>query len=217
MKNKKITYALIIINLIVFALMEITGSSTDTKTLLKFGAMFKPLIFYGQYFRFITPIFVHIGLIHLLMNSYSLYILGPAFESLYGSFKFLIIYILSGIMGNILSFALADSLSISAGASTSLYGLFGLALGFTIFYRNEPYLKRFGKSFLIVIIINIFYSITNSSIGIFGHLGGLLGGFLLSGIFSVRTVKIKSLIKIVNIILFISLSLVLLYVGFINV
>lgn len=121
------------------------------------------------------PIFIHIGIIHLLMNMYFLNNVGDVFESLYGSTKFLIIYLLCGIMGNLFTYAFGEVTSVSAGASTSLYGLFGLALGIMFNYRDNEFLRQFGSSFIGIVAINIIYSFMVPGIGITGHIGGLFG------------------------------------------
>lgn len=212
MRRKNITYLLLGINIIVYLLMIVNGGSENPYVLIDFGAMFKPLILKGQYFRLIMPIFIHIGIVHLLMNSYTLYILGMIFEPLYGSFRFAIIYLLSGILGNLFTFAFGNPVSISAGASTSLYGMFGLSLGFIIFYRDEKVLADFGRSFLFMIFLNLAYTFTSPALSITGHLGGLLGGFLLSGIIPIRNrnfpFKRKLLFSILSVLVFVSLFLI---------
>lgn len=213
MKKKRVTYILIAINILVFALMSMTGGSENSSVLIRFGAMNRGLVINGEWWRVFLPIFIHIGTVHLLMNCYSLYILGGVFENLYGSAKFTIIYLLSGIMGNLFTFAFGSIYSISAGASTSLYGLFGLAIALFVFYQKEENIKRFGASFMGIIAINILYSFTNPSIGILGHLGGLVGGFILGGILPIRNRRINAKIKMLMTIIFIALIVFLVYAG----
>ena len=153
--ESKVTNALLIINIAVFAIMTLTGGSQSIANLIRFGAVNKSLIVDGQWWRLFTASFIHIGFAHILFNMYFLYQLGPVFERLYGSRNFLIIYLLAGIMGNLLTFAFGESNTISAGASTSLYGLFGLALGIMLNYRGDEILRNFGASFLTVIAINL--------------------------------------------------------------
>nr|WP_054752968.1 rhomboid family intramembrane serine protease [Piscibacillus salipiscarius] len=90
------------------------------------GLKFNPFIAQGEYWRIITSMFLHIGLIHLLMNMIALYYLGEVTEKIYGTKRFLVIYFIAGIFGSIASFATNDS--VSAGASGAIFGLFGALL-----------------------------------------------------------------------------------------
>lgn len=178
-----VTQIFLIINVVVFLLMTISGGSTNSQVLLEFGAMEDSLVRAGEYDRFIKAQFLHIGLLHLFMNMSFLISVGPMIERIYGKSKFFIIYLLSGIMGNLLTFAFAHPGSVSAGASTSLYGLLGVLLGFTIFYRSSSILTNLGNAYKSVVVINLIYSLAIPGISVTGHLGGLIGGFLLSVIF----------------------------------
>ena len=207
------TNALLIINIAVFAIMTLTGGSQSTANLIRFGAVNKSLIVDGQWWRLFTASFIHIGFAHILFNMYFLYQLGPVFERLYGSRNFLIIYLLAGIMGNLLTFAFGESNTISAGASTSLYGLFGLALGIMLNYRGDEILRNFGASFLTVIAINIIYSLASPSVGILGHLGGLLAGVLLAGIFPVINRSLATSTQTISIVAFVVLAILFVRIG----
>ncbi len=195
-KEKKpvITSILLSINLIVFISMYLFGNgSYDVNTLLRFGANNGLLIKAGEYYRLITSIFIHIGLIHLLCNMYALYIIGPRLESFYGKTKFLIIYILSGVIGNLFSALFTDA--ISAGASGAIFGLFGALLYFGYHYR--VYLDTLIRSRVIpIIIFNLFLSFTLAGIDAMAHLGGLIGGIFISMACGVKYKSSKS--EIIN-------------------
>ena len=177
-KKPIVTYTLIALNVIVFLFMYLFGAgSTDVLTLLKFGANYAPLVKIGEVWRLMTSVFVHIGLIHLLCNMYSLYIIGPQLESFFGKIKFLFIYIISGIIGNLFSVLLTDG--ISAGASGAMFGLFGALLYFGYHYRI--YLGTVIKSQVIpLIILNLMIGFMGSGIDNYAHIGGLVGGILSS-------------------------------------
>ena len=83
------TYLFMIIQVIVFLLMEMNGGSTNSATLIEFGAKYSPSILQGEWWRFFTPIFIHIGFVHLLMNTISLYLIGAEVERIYGNTRFL--------------------------------------------------------------------------------------------------------------------------------
>lgn len=211
--ENKVTFALIVINIIVFVLMTMAGGSENLSVLVRFGAVTKPHIVSGQWWRIITACFLHIGFPHLLFNMYFLYRLGPVFERLYGSISFLIIYLLAGIMGNLLSFAFGNMNTVSAGASTSLYGMFGLAIGIMLNYRDDAMLRNFGASFISIIVINIIYSLILPGISIFGHLGGLIGGLLLAGVFPVIHRQLATGTRIVSVSAFVILAFLFVRIG----
>lgn len=178
-KKPIITYIIMALCILLFGAMYIFGNgSEDTITLLLFGANLDVLVESGQIYRLFTCMFLHIGIIHLLCNMYSLYIIGKEVEMLYGKLKFLIIYILSGICGSILSLAFSSN-TISAGASGAIFGLLGALLYFGYYYRT--YLgATIRSSVLPVIILNLVIGFLNPSIDNAAHIGGLVGGILLS-------------------------------------
>ena len=207
------TKVLIIVNLIVFVMMTLTGGSENTANLVRYGALVKGMVAEGQWYRLFTASFIHIGFMHILFNMYFLYQLGPTFEMLYGSRNFLIIYLISGIIGNLASFAFGSYNSVSAGASTSLYGMFGLAIGIMLNYKHDPILANFGRSFLSVIAINVIYSLLMPRVGILGHLGGLVGGVILTGIFPVINRQLDQGVRLISLAALVVLIILLIKIG----
>ncbi|MET3699233.1 rhomboid protease GluP [Bacillus oleivorans] len=173
------TFFFMAIQLAVFAWMEMEGSSQDPRTLLEFGAKFNPLILEGEWYRLITPIFIHIGVFHLLMNTVALYYLGAIVERIFGSLRFFIIYMIAGIMGSIASFAFSPTLS--AGASGAIFGCFGALLYFGML-QPKLFLRTIGYNIFIVIAFNLALGFTIPGIDNAGHIGGLIGGFAATGI-----------------------------------
>lgn len=173
-KKPVITYALIMINVLVFIAMYIFGKgSEDTLTLLLFGANYPVLVRAGDYYRLITSAFLHIGLLHLICNNYALYVIGSQLESFLGKAKFLIIYLVSAICGSLMSMLFSDG--ISAGASGAIFGLLGSLLYFGYNYR--VYLGTVLKSQIIpLIILNLVIGFVTPGIDNAAHIGGLLGG-----------------------------------------
>ena len=180
LSQAKVTSALMIINVIVFVLMSLSGGSESIENLIRFGANSKILVGEGDWWRFFTASFIHIGFFHIMFNMYFLYNIGPIFERLYGSVGFLIIYLVCGIFGNLVSYAFGDVYTVSAGASTSLYGLLGIAIGMMLVYRDDAILHSFGASFVSIVVINVIYSFLMPGVGVLGHLGGFVGGFILA-------------------------------------
>lgn len=174
------TYIFIAIQVLMFLVLEAAGGSTDTSTLIKFGAKFNPLILEGEWWRFFTPIFIHIGLLHLFMNTLALYYLGTMVERLYGNFRFLVIYILAGFSGVLASFIYSPNLS--AGASGAIFGCFGALLYFGV-AKPRLFWRTLGLNILVVLGINLAFGFTIPGIDNAGHIGGLIGGFAAAGIF----------------------------------
>ena len=177
-KKPIITYSIIAINIIVFILMYILGNgSTDPYTLIRFGANYRGSVINHEFYRLITCAFIHIGFMHLTLNTYSLYVIGVQLESYFGKLKYIIIYLFSAITASLMSVILTDS--ISAGASGALFGLLGALLYFGYHYR--VFLGGVLKSQIIpLIIVNLAFGFMMSGIDNAAHIGGLIGGFLIA-------------------------------------
>ena len=179
-KKKKpyVTYGIIALNIIVFILMYIFGNgSYDVNTLIDFGALHSSLVKEGDIYRLLTCSFIHIGLLHLFFNMYALYIIGPQLESFYGKVKYLIIYLFSAVMGSLFSCLFTNG--VSAGASGAIFGLFGALLYFGYHYR--VYLGSVIRSQIIpLLIFNFALGFMLSGIDVSSHIGGLIGGILMS-------------------------------------
>ena len=173
-KRPIITYALIIINVLVFIAMYIFGKgSEDNLTLVLFGANYPALVRAGDYYRLITSAFLHSGLLHLIFNNYALYVIGSQLESFLGRVKFLIIYLVSAICGSLMSMLFSNGISV--GASGAIFGLLGSLLYFGYNYR--VYLGTVLKSQIIpLIILNLIIGFVTPGIDNAAHIGGLLGG-----------------------------------------
>ncbi|HAX62805.1 MAG TPA: hypothetical protein DCX74_01705 [Firmicutes bacterium] len=177
-KQPIVTYIIMAICIILFILMELSGGSTNSQTLLKYGANLDVLVKNGEYYRLFTCIFLHIGIMHLLCNMYSLYIIGREVENLFGKIKYIIIFILSGIFGSIMSLAFTHN-TISAGASGAIFGLLGALLYFGMHYRT--YLgEAIKRSIIPIIVVNLIIGFFAEGIDLAAHIGGLVGGVLVA-------------------------------------
>jgi len=184
-----VTYALLAVNIGVFVLMAmVSRGSDDPAALIAFGAKTNELLRSGEWFRLVTPIFIHAGLLHLALNSYALWVVGPQVEKLYGSARFLLIYLLAGVGGVAGSYfgqMLMDrSLdAVSVGASGAIFGLFGVLAVFGFRYRRElpPVIRRaLTAGVLPVIVINLFIGFSIPFIDNSAHIGGLITGAALT-------------------------------------
>lgn len=168
-----VTYILIALNLIVFILMTLAGGSTREDILILFGAKVNELILQGQFWRFFTSMFVHIGFFHLAFNLYALWVLGTFCEERFRHRRFLLIYILSGIAGSIASFLFTDALS--AGASGAIFGILGALVPYA-WKHPRLWKSGLGKNLIVIILINLGLGMIQPQIDIYAHLGGLIFG-----------------------------------------
>lgn len=210
-KKILITPILIGLNFLIFALMYIIGNgSTDVGTLLMFGASHPILIKGGELYRLITSAFLHIGVLHLLFNNYALYIIGTQLETFFGKTKFLIIYFFSAISATLLSMLFFDG--VSAGASGAIFGLLGALLYFG--YHHRVYLGSVINSQIIpLILINLLIGFSLPGINNAAHIGGLIGGLLITMTIGIKHKSSKTE-KINGLIMTIIFTSFLIYLGF---
>lgn len=173
------SYALIGFTVLVFAVQWISLALTGTDMLLEWGAKSRPEMLGGEFWRFITPIFLHVSVPHLLVNMYSLYAIGPAVERFFGTPRFIAVYLLSGVSGVL--FSLAFSPFPSAGASGSIFGLLGALAMFL--YLHRALFGRFGRlqlrQLILVAVLNLGLGLM-PGIDNWGHVGGLVAGVILA-------------------------------------
>ena len=174
-----VTYALIAVNVLIF-ILQLLGYVSTTK----FG-MNADLVKGGEYYRLFTSAFLHGGVLHLLCNMYSLYIIGTQLETVLGKVKFLIIYILSIIAASLLSGVINGSSIMSVGASGAIFGLLGALVYFGYHYRL--YLgNAIIYQIIPVIALNLIIGFSTPGIDNWGHIGGLVGGYLAGMIVGVQ-------------------------------
>lgn len=183
-----VTYSIILLNIIVFML-----SLLDYNMIINCFANYYVNVKNGEIYRLLTACFVHANFLHIFFNMYALYYIGPMVEKYYGKLKYLLIYLGSGIMGSLFSVVLSNNVSI--GASGAIFGLFGSMLYFGYKYRAT--LDGFVRSGIIpVLFINLILGFIVPNIDVYGHIGGLIGGLLLSYIVGVyRKTKKKNTIN----------------------
>lgn len=141
------------------------------------GLSYNLLINYGEWWRVATAMFLHGGFTHILFNMFSLFVFGPELERMVGKGRFLLIYFVSGIAGNVLTYFIQDWDYASLGASGAIFGIFG-AFGALVYYtrNNFPQLKQV---MLPIIVVSVIMTFLSSNINITAHLGGLAIGFLI--------------------------------------
>lgn len=177
-----ITTMLIIANIIMYILTAFLSGSifnADVYALIALGAKQNTLIVQGEYYRFITAMFLHGGIIHLGFNMYALKAIGPTIEKAFGKIKYLLIYFLGGAISVIASFVFSEEVSI--GASGAIFALLGSTLILALRMKDKLG-KEMVRNILSVIAINIFIGFSMPNIDNFAHIGGLVGGIAVTSL-----------------------------------
>lgn len=180
LKYYPVTTLLIIANIIMFLVLSFNGGSTNTMTLIQFGALLNE----GEGWRYITSMFLHHGFEHLLFNCFALLVFAPPLERLLGWWRYLVLYVLSGIIGNVLTVAYynrVDELLLSVGASGAIYGVYGAFLYVAIFQRRIID-ESSRKTLYAMLIFGVIFSLISPNVNWLGHFGGLIGGFFVYGL-----------------------------------
>ncbi len=190
-KKPIITYTIMVICTILYILTSLYSNSfieQKLSILYDFGGLVNfdmlnrnPL----ELYRLVSSIFLHGSILHFLCNMISLYVIGSQLESFFGKVKYTIIFILSGVIGNLLTLIFLQNGVITIGASGAIFGLLGALLYFGYHYR--VYLSGVMRTQIIpIIILNLFIGVVSQGINNFAHIGGLIGGFLVA-----KTVGVK--------------------------
>ena len=182
MKRQNCTILLIAINVIVFFALSFFGMTEDAEYMLEHGAMYVPYMLEGEgYYRLFTSMFLHFGIDHLANNMVMLGAIGWNLEYEIGKIKFLIIYLGSGLAGNILSAfgaLMTGEYAVSAGASGAVFGIIGALLYVVI--RNKGQIGTIsGRGLVFMVILSLYYGFTSSGVDNLAHIGGLIAGFVL--------------------------------------
>ncbi|MBH0231568.1 rhomboid family intramembrane serine protease [Halobacillus yeomjeoni] len=147
------------------------------RDLESFGVGVNLFILQGEYWRLVTPIFLHSGFTHALFNSFSLVLFGPALEQMLGKGKFIVMYLAAGIFGNFGTFIVdPDAYYAHLGASGAIFGIFGVYV-YMVLFRKHLIDQANSQIIMVILILGLFMSFTRPNINILGHIFGLIGGF----------------------------------------
>jgi membrane associated rhomboid family serine protease len=171
-----VTMTLIGINVVVYALELAAGGTINGlgNTIYEHGALFGPLVAAGDWWRLITSAFLHYGPFHLAMNMYSLYFAGSILEQVIGRWRFVLLYVASGLAGAAGALVWSPNVP-TVGASGAIFGV----LGALFVLERRGHLATGGQVAGLIVINLIFTFALSRFISVGGHVGGLIGGFLL--------------------------------------
>lgn len=190
--EKPVTSILIAINIIMYIISAVISKSfwdIDPYTLLFLGGQYGPLIEYGQWWRLVTAMFLHGGLLHILFNMYALYILGDQIERIFGKIRYIVLYFVTGVIASVFSYIIEPDI-LSVGASGAIFGLFGALLIFAIIERDKINKGALGN-LVFIIVLNLYIGANSSNINNYAHIGGLISGIVL-GLLLMFSLKINS-------------------------
>lgn len=185
-KKEPVTVLLILLNTLIFLIVEFTGGSENGQHMLECGAAYAPLILeQGQWYRVFSSMFLHFGAPHLINNMLVLFVLGQRLEPAVGRLKFLLIYIAGGLGGNFISLfwdMRTGDYSVSAGASGAVFAVMGGMIYVIIRHRGRV-ADLTMKQMLIMAAFSLYFGFASEGVDNAAHAGGLLCGFLAAVIF----------------------------------
>lgn len=174
MKLYPIISTLLIINITVHILSYVPSLGDE---LFQFGAGANFLIADGEYWRLITSIFLHAGFLHLLFNCFSLYVFAPEMERILGKARFLTLYFVSGLFGNVATYVFLDMRTVSVGASGAIFGVFG-AYAALVYYTRKS-MPALRQIILPIIVISVVMTFLQPNVNAAAHIGGMVVGFVI--------------------------------------
>jgi rhomboid protease GluP len=187
--NMRLTYALIIINVLVFIIMVADGVdflAPRAIDVLRWGGSLAALDFSGDWWRTFTSMFLHFGIVHLLFNMYALYMVGVYLEPMLGKTRYMVAYLCSGLLSGLVSVLWhKNDIIVSAGASGAIFGMYGVFLALlTTSIIPKAVRQSLLQSILIFVAYNVFYGLKpGSTVDNAAHLGGLVSGMAIGYLF----------------------------------
>ncbi|MDR0270626.1 rhomboid family intramembrane serine protease [Paenibacillus sp.] len=187
LKYYPITTILFVANIIMYLVIAFNGGASDTSTLLRFGALTN-VEGYDEWWRYLSSIFLHGSFSHLLFNNFAILVFAPPLERLLGAWRYALLYLLTGVIGNILSVAHYNRIGealLTIGASGAIYGVYGAFLYIALLQRNRMD-EASRKTVYALLLVGIIFSFISGSeefkVNWVAHLGGLIGGFFIYGL-----------------------------------
>lgn len=185
LKKEPLTAVLVSVNILIFFIVDFTGGSENLGHMLKCGAAYTPLILEeGEWYRLFTAMFLHFGMTHLANNMLVLFVLGGRLERTVGKIRFLLIYLLGGMAGNLLSLFLdraGSEAAVSAGASGAVFAVTGALVYIVLLHRGRVE-DLSVRQILVMAILSLYMGFASAGVDNAAHVGGLAGGFLVSAL-----------------------------------
>lgn len=184
-KKAVCTIAIIVINISIFLVLSFQGMTEDGIFMFHHGAMYVPSVLEdGEYYRLFTSMFLHFGFEHLMNNMFMLGVIGWNLELEIGKWKYMVIYLLSGLMGNILSAWMdiqTGEYAISVGASGAIFGVVGAL--FYVALRNRGRIGKISsRGLAFMVLCSLYLGFTSTGVDNSAHIGGVISGILLAAI-----------------------------------
>ena len=180
--REKCNLLMVVINIVVFIVLEIMGSTTDTLFMVRHGAMYEPLVTQQrEYYRLFTCMFLHFGVQHLFYNMLLLIFVGDMLEKVAGKIRYLLIYLGGGLLGNFLSMMVAEktgNFAVSAGASGAIFAVVG-ALLYLVVRNSDRVPEELRRRMVVMALLSLIQGFTQTGTDNMAHLGGFLGGILI--------------------------------------
>lgn len=184
-KKEPITVLFILLNILIFLIVDFTGGSENTVHMIECGAAYPPLILEkGETYRLFTCMFLHFGIYHIANNMLILFVLGQRLEPVIGKVKFILVYLLGGLGGNIFSLFMerkSNEYAVSAGASGAIFAVMGAMIYVVI--RNRGKIQDISvRQMLIMAGFSLYFGFTSTGVDNAAHVGGLVCGVVLAGL-----------------------------------
>lgn len=184
-KKEPVTVLFILLNILIFVIVDFTGGSENTVHMIACGAAYPPLILEeGETYRLFTCMFLHFGIYHIANNMLVLFVLGQRLEPGLGKVKFILVYLLGGLGGNIFSLLMETKkaeYAVSAGASGAVFAVMGAMLYVVI--RSRGRIQDISvRQMMIMAGFSLYFGFTSTGVDNAAHVGGLVCGFILAAL-----------------------------------
>lgn len=182
-----VTWGIMLVNIVYFLYLDLTGSSEDVAFMMRHGAMFVPAVLDGEYFRLLIAVFMHFGIQHLVNNMLILFIFGNFMEKAMSKWRYLLFYLVCGVGVNLVQVGwyLLESrfrnpeVIVSAGASGAIFGIAGGLL--YIILRNRGRLENLKtRQMALMIIISLYLGFRSAETNNLAHIAGVVVGFIMA-------------------------------------
>lgn len=172
-------FTILAINVVIFVVQQALRTPVGGDELIARFSGSPPSIALGEYYRLLTPMVLHLSVMHILLNSMALFFMGPPVEQAFGSVRFTVMYVVAGFTGSVASY-MFGSCGGGAGASGAIFGVMGVLLVYTAQRRSNAVMNAYFGNILFWLGINLVFGLLAPNIDIWAHLGGLIGGMLLA-------------------------------------